>query len=708
MISLNLVFNTRINGKSDLIIVGKTVEEKTKAPISNVNIFVPELEIGTLTDSNGIFSIPVEKFGSYTINFSHIGYEFEQIVVEVPIEEHVIVQMEETFFEMDEIVVTSTRTSKLFRDVPVITEVITKTEIDDSGTLNVAELLAQRSGISFLTSVEGAAMFNLLGMDSRYILVLIDGQPVTGKFNSRVSLDQIPTNSVERIEIIKGPSSSLYGSEAMGGVINIFTSNSKEKSKSFSLNVRYSARDKKFNILNKNSGKRNIQGTADYFLGNLFNKFNFNINLINTDKTVLSIDVDEIERVSIRNLVRWNMNPFHTLSLGLNGYRQNNEGSTSLMVNETEILRGGINLTHMWNIKSNVNLDHKIWVENYKRKYIQYGPSGILVTGDVTQENSLEYEMNLIKTIEENTLNFGLEFNRSHYKSDRVSKGSQMMNQGSVFGQFDWNISPELNLIVGTRLDNYPDINPVFSPRIGIMKKLSNRWKMRTTFGKGFRAPTFMEKFIDWTHAQYQYTVIGNPELKPETSLGYTAGFEYYHTSQYQASLMIYRTYFHNMIYDYTITPNVLSYQNIDHVIYTGVEVSVRWSISTQLLSSWSINLVDNRDMEDVLIPNTQPLSAHIRLSYLNPKGKLKGTIQNKIIGAYYPQEFNPESGDFNSGNERHNTHQIIDINFSYKILENLIIGGGSHNFNNYTNAQYGPFIGRTYYIQLTTQEKGT
>ena len=90
---------------------------------------------------------------------------------------------------------------------------------------------------------------------------------------------------------------------------------------------------------------------------------------------------------------------------------------------------------------------------------------------------------------------------------------------------------------------------------------------------------------------------------------------------------MIYRTYFHNMIYDYTITPNVLSYQNIDHVIYTGVEVSVRWSISTQLLSSWSINLVDNRDMEDVLIPNTQPLSAHIRLSYLNPKGKLKGTI---------------------------------------------------------------------------------
>ena len=98
MISLNLVFNTRINGKSDLIIVGKTVEEKTKAPISNVNIFVPELEIGTLTDSNGIFSIPVEKFGSYTINFSHIGYEFEQMVVEVPIEEHVIVQMEETFF----------------------------------------------------------------------------------------------------------------------------------------------------------------------------------------------------------------------------------------------------------------------------------------------------------------------------------------------------------------------------------------------------------------------------------------------------------------------------------------------------------------------------------------------------------------------------------------------------------------------------------
>ena len=128
---------------------------------------------------------------------------------------------------MNELVVTATRTKKLHDNVPIATEIITKNDIENSGSRNIADLLSQRSGVSLQTSVEGGTVLNILGMDSRYILILMDGQPITGRFNNRVALDQILTSRVIKVEIVKGPNSSLYGSEAMAGVINIITDDEK-------------------------------------------------------------------------------------------------------------------------------------------------------------------------------------------------------------------------------------------------------------------------------------------------------------------------------------------------------------------------------------------------------------------------------------------------------------------------------------------------
>ena len=93
----------------------------------------------------------------------------------------------------------------------------------NSNVENLGELLDLRSGVSTDSSVQGENTISIMGMDSKYMLILIDGQPIVGKFNSRTSLEQIATYNIEKVEIIKGPSSSLYGSEAMGGVINVIT-----------------------------------------------------------------------------------------------------------------------------------------------------------------------------------------------------------------------------------------------------------------------------------------------------------------------------------------------------------------------------------------------------------------------------------------------------------------------------------------------------
>ena len=141
--------------------------------------------------------------------FDHIAYE----TLYVPFTDSrsgVMVHMNEVLLQMDDVVVTSMRNGYLLRDVPINTEVIGKREIQGSGALTISELLGQRAGVSNSVNVDGGAIFNLLGLDSRYILILRDGQPITGRFNGRVDLNQISLTGIKRIEITKGPGSALY------------------------------------------------------------------------------------------------------------------------------------------------------------------------------------------------------------------------------------------------------------------------------------------------------------------------------------------------------------------------------------------------------------------------------------------------------------------------------------------------------------------
>ena len=102
-----------------------------------------------------------------------------------------------------------------------------------------------------------------------------------------------------------------------------------------------------------------------------------------------------------------------------------------------------------------------------------------------------------------------------------------------------------------------------------------------------------MERFIDWNHIQFNYTVIGNPDLKPERSTGITLGAEYTNTNKYQMSLIFYHTQFENLINDFTLKPGLLSYQNIEKANFSGIELISQWQISEQWNSRFGINWIN-------------------------------------------------------------------------------------------------------------------
>jgi outer membrane receptor for ferrienterochelin and colicins len=217
-------------------ISGIIIDQKTSRPISDVEITISKTKIGTTSNAEGLFEISNNKREKLILIFNHIAYETKYHPIN-RIDTSLVIKLKETLLQMDDIVVTSMRSGYLLRDVPVSTEVIGKKEIQSSGAVTINDLLSQRSGVSSSVNVDGGSIFNLLGLDSRYILILKNGQPITGRFNNRVDLNHISVNRIKKIEITKGPGSALYGTDAMGGIINIITDDTNER-KTINLNYR--------------------------------------------------------------------------------------------------------------------------------------------------------------------------------------------------------------------------------------------------------------------------------------------------------------------------------------------------------------------------------------------------------------------------------------------------------------------------------------
>ena len=690
--ALTLLFGS----SSDDKVTGRVFDSSSKNPISNVNIYFPNEKVGATTDLNGNFQIEYKFDFPTTMEVAHIGYQTLYQTIDKNSSIDIDLALKKTFIKMDELVVTATRTKKLHKNVPIATEVINKSEIKRSGATNIADLLAQRSGVSLQTSVEGGSVLNLLGLDSRYILILVDGQPINGKFNNRVSLDQIQTYNVDKIEIVKGPSSSLYGSEAMAGVINIITTNELFE-KSYDFSVR--ANNTENNVRNDGfgSGSSYLNFKINQPFKNLNMSLNVNLQEINRDQSIELIEIDLLKKQFLESILSFNVFENHDLSFKVNTYDQSESGKSKLMVTNTKIQRNNLSFSHVFK-----NYTQTITSSTYKRNYLQNRPWGELERDDLTKESFVEYEGLFTKKIGKTDINSGVEIHSASYSSDRIKDGNQSILNKSFFLQTSFDFVEKFNFIIGIRNDDFSEYSSVINPRIGMMYSIDKNWKLRTAWGKGFRAPSFMERFIDWNHAQFNYSVQGNSQLKPEISNGTTLGVEYTDPSRHQISLMLYHTDFSNLINDYVIQPGLLSYQNIESATFSGLELMHQWKVSNYFNSRVSINWLDNRDEKNNPIPNTMPLSINGNLSYFNDNN-VRTTFIVKWVAPYLPQEFDPSKGIFVNADKKLNGYAIIDLTGSKVFYDFINVRFGINNLTNYIDNRFGPFVGRSAFLEFST-----
>lgn len=710
-------------GLSAAEIHGRVVDAATGEPVINANVIVEKLNTGAATDLEGNFTITDLPQGNLTLFISHIAYQDQKISVLSNRSTPLKIELTETFFQLSEVVVTGTRTEKIHQNVPVTTEVISRKDIDDSGTLDLGELLNQRAGVAVTSSVEGGSVVNLMGIDSRYILILVDGQPITGKFNERVSLEQIPTSIIEKVEIIKGPNSSLYGSEAMGGVINVITSKNIQDLQG-SVRVRYSGdmgvypdKDGNDTFYPPTNGPRtNIQANLGLGTEKIDGRINTDYTFARPNDVAPHISVDRQNRTSLgielsyKPLVKLKTHSKYDL------YHSSEKSFGDAMNYYTTV--------HRNNLLGDVSLKPNNFIElqvvgryaDYYRHYDQIRPwnegTNDYEGQDTTRAAEQEIELIGIYSASTATINIGAEFGTSDYAGERLAGGTRSINSTSFYGQAEFSPLDAVTFVIGTRWDDTDEISPVLSPRVAAMWALDQRWKLRGAMGFGYRQPSFMERYIDWFHSGVGYAIIGNPDLKPERSFGINLGLEYYHPGAYQVSLMLYLTEFRDMIDDYIYTGEdnpysvtAFSYRNINRVRYTGLEFQNRWKVSQQWLASWGYNFVDNRNVETgALIANTQPHTANLRVSYQTRKGNLASSIKAKLVGPYYPEDYNTETEEFERAATKRKPFAMVDVDTKYSLNSHLKIGGGCQNLLDYMDERYGPFIGRRVYFELIAE----
>ena len=691
--------------KSEILLTGTVLDNRNGSPISLVNVYDTASGYGETTDENGRFSFLLNNQEKAELTFSHVAYETHHQVFDAS-ETDIIVKMNETLIQLDNIVVTSTRSGYLLRDVPVATEVIGKKEISESGAITVNDLLQQRAGVSTSANVDGGAIFNMLGLDSRYILILKDGQPITGQFNNRVDLNHISTNRLKKIEITKGPGSAVYGTDAMGGVINIITEDLKN---SPSLTISYRASS--FGGTPKQIYNDPINSIIKSNITIPFKGFNITSDLtyqhFTKGQQFEYISADQIDKINFNNELNWYLKK-HSFKLSHSKYDQVDEGATTLSsgtvlyTNKTNVDRSQLTLNHKWNFQDNFSIEQTIRNANYTRNYKVNDRDGSTSTEDATKEKNNEYELLFNRSFEKLAYNGGLEFSKPEYKSNRITGGAQQKEIFGFFNQIAWNFSSSINVISGLRLDSYGDTT-VISPRLALSYNKNDNWIYRFAYGHGFRAPSFMESLINWDHLQFGYKVEGNPNLEPEISKGFTIGAEYRNNNNMQLSTLLYHNTFSNLIKDFAVEPGLLSYRNIEKAYFTGLEIISKWAINSRISSSFTFNYVRNEDENNEQIPNTIPLSIGGRLSYYPENQKLLYAFNFKGTGKYSPQEFVPSSGEYQSSNISVKSYLIFDAQIIYKITPSYQVVFGAKNIGNHTNQSYGPYIGRTAYVEVTT-----
>jgi len=511
---------------------------------------------------------------------------------------------------LNTVVITATRTPKLIMEVPVVTRVITEQDIKIADVSSIQELLqTELPGIEFSFSMNQQVSLNMQGFGGNSVLFLVDGERLAGETLDNIDYSRLNLDAVQRIEIIKGAASSLYGSNAVGGVVNIITHT---PDKPWSLNLGAHA---------SSLGEKHYNGT----FGIVRRRWNSLTNLqYNHANAVHLADTGDLRTIfanhSFNAKERLLFKASDRLAFtGRAGYffrqRERDPNVNDRYRDFSAGIKGDLDLGNKTDMmisyafdqydKSNYTASSHLDVRNYSN--VQHTLRTLFNHAFWSSSDSSSIL---------GTLTFGGDFLRDHLMSYQFSDGSHTQYTTNAFAQWDWQPTARLNIVAAMRYDYYSEASiSHLSPKINLMYKFS-KMNLRASYANGFRAPTLKEMYMNFDMANI-FIIYGTPDLHSEVSDNLNASVEWSH-SHYNFTLMAFHNHVKNRITTFwSQEKNGMIYSNMSPVRITGLDLSAsaRWDYGLGIRVSY-IFTHESLYEGGMRASSTRPHSATLRIDY--------------------------------------------------------------------------------------------
>ena len=653
---------------------------------------------GVVTDSQGVFQIDLEP-GVYKLMVSYVGFESQSKTVDYSkgMSKDVLIQLK-TDASLDEVIVSGNLKPirRLESTIPV--EIYSARFLKQNPSASVFEGLQNINGVrpQLNCSVCNTGDIHINGLEGPYTFVLIDGMPIMSSLASVYGLNGIPTGMIERVEIVKGPAGTLYGSQAVGGLINVITKLPEYSPKFFLDHYSTSWLENNLDVgflVNLGKNVTSLTGINGFWYDTIKDKNNDNF----TDVTLQ-------KRASIFEKISWKRSKNKTANIGLR-YLYEDRWGGELDWNSYE--RGGSDIygesiyTSRFELIGNYPLSK---TKNWELQFSYTDHDQNSYYGDMSYQGREKIGFSQFvwnKTKGQHSWVGGFALRYSYYDDNTPATTNDGLNMPNrqwlpgVFLEDEISLSSKHKILIGARVDQDKVHGTIFTPRIGYKIKFDEQSLFRINYGTGFRVVNLFTE--DHAALSGSRDVVITENLNPEQSQNINVNFykKIYTKKGWIVGLdySIWYTYFKNQILpDYDTNPDQIRYSNLNgYAVSKGTSLNfeaslgeIRANIGGSFMNVYTEN--DGIRERPVFTENwsgtwgiTLPLPDW--KTTVDYTGTIYGPMRLPLLGPLDPrEEFSP-------------VWSIQNIKISYSKNDALSYFMGVKNLLNWTPAKNNPFL---------------
>lgn len=659
----------------------EVLEKGTEQPIIAANVIYADNEAlrnpqYAITNTSGQAELKLPSKGICYYKVTYIGY--------VPVtgkiggtQDEKVIYMKEDDLGINEVVVTGSRTARPIKMSPVTTQVLGGKALVDAGYSNLQQALQQETPGLNIQKVGFGNEISMQGLDARHVLFLMDGERMTGDMAGNLDYERFNLHAIDRVEIVKGASSTLYGSRAAGAVINLITKKT-DKPLSIDAGIRYGQMNERnykhpqpkdfLYMFEQNADRPNLQSwvSAGFKAGKFTSQTDvwysesdaFYMYQAENDKKVYTkeanpflphdiivvsnavrppMGIEGKEHITVSQKLYYNPNPnLSVLVYGSSFFMNTYDLIQDMTFSQARDWTSGTKVTyHVKDWFSVTGSLHADFYDRFKRH-------------ERIDKRQKDYESSIYQprlTVTSNYFNghsliLGMEHTSDELTSDRFSGNAnhdlktRALKETEYFLQDEWTINPRWMISVGIRTNFSKAFGFMGMPKVAAKYSPDKHWSLRANYSMGYRSPSIKELFFNWDHLG-MFMIRGNENMRPEKNNYFSLGAEYSNDRLF-VSGTAYGNYFRDKIEGvwriYDMQYN-FEYTNLSQQRLLGLEVLARWSVLDCLTLNGTYSFVDVSKNKGIQVNTTSPHAATASMDYKYMK---KNYRLNAVFSASY------------------------------------------------------------------------